>query len=104
MADPPAHFPRGFFERVDESDDALFYREPRFVTHIDDASIRALTAAYRELLVPGSDVLDLMSSWVSHLPEGVGFGRVRMAEEMRRRTCRTARSRGSGRPAIPGRW
>ena len=76
MADPPAHFPRGFFERVDESDDALFYREPRFVTHIDDASIRALTAAYRELLVPGSDVLDLMSSWVSHLPEGVGFGRV----------------------------
>jgi SAM-dependent methyltransferase len=69
-------FPPGFFDRIDESDDAGFYAFPRFVLHIDDATVAALTAAYRELLRPGSDLLDLMSSWVSHLPEDVAFGRV----------------------------
>lgn len=61
-------FPERFFERQDETDDALFYREPRFVTHIDDATIDALTAFYRDFLPEGARVLDLMSSWVSHLP------------------------------------
>jgi SAM-dependent methyltransferase len=73
---PPSPFPPDFFARVDESDDALFYGPPRFVTHIDDATIAALTAYYREVLAPGADVLDLMSSWVSHLPEGLPLGRV----------------------------
>lgn len=57
------------FRREDESDDAGFYIEPRLVTHIDDAAIAALTAFYRELIQPGAHVLDLMSSWVSHLPD-----------------------------------
>jgi SAM-dependent methyltransferase len=57
------------FERVDESSDADFYEQPRLVTHIDDAAIGALTAFYRELLPAGGIVLDLMSSWISHLPE-----------------------------------
>ncbi len=61
-------FPPDFFRRMDESPDAEFYSEPRFVTHIDDATIAALTQVYRELIAPGSHVLDLMSSWVSHLP------------------------------------
>jgi len=69
-------FPPGFFDRPDESDDAGFYAAPRFVTHIDDATITALTRAYRELLPAGAAVLDLMSSWVSHLPDDVAFGRV----------------------------
>jgi SAM-dependent methyltransferase len=69
-------FPPGFFDRIDESDDALFYALPRFVVHIDDATIASLTQAYRELLPPSAEVLDLMSSWVSHLPEDVAFGRV----------------------------
>jgi SAM-dependent methyltransferase len=68
--------PREFFDRVDKSGDGEFYREPRFVTHIDDATIAALTALYRELIVPGSSVLDLMSSWISHLPGDVEYGRV----------------------------
>jgi SAM-dependent methyltransferase len=76
VSDAPSEFPQGFFDRVDESPDALFYAVPRLVVHIDDATIDALTRAYRELLAPGSDVLDLMSSWVSHLPGGVTFGRV----------------------------
>lgn len=69
-------FPRGFFDRQDESDDARFYTVPRFVVHIDEATILALTQAYRELLPPGGAVLDLMSSWVSHLPEEMVFERV----------------------------
>jgi len=62
-------FPPGFFDRADESGDDGFYAQPRFVTHIDDATISALTKLYGELLPPGARVLDLMSSWVSHLPD-----------------------------------
>lgn len=69
-------FPPGFFRRMDEAPDAEFYREPRFVTHIDDATIAALTQVYRELIPAGSRVLDLMSSWVSHLPPEVHYERV----------------------------
>lgn len=56
----------GDFDRFDESPDLEFYRVPRLVTHIDDAAIEAVTELYDELGV-GGDVLDLMSSWVSHL-------------------------------------
>ena len=69
-------FPAHFFRRADEADDALFYREPRFVQHIDRATIRALTGFYREAIAEGARVLDLMSSWVSHLPDGLACGRV----------------------------
>ena len=69
-------FPPGFFDRKDESEDALFYVLPRLVVHIDADTILALTQAYRELLPAGGEVLDLMSSWVSHLPEEIAFGRV----------------------------
>ncbi len=41
----PAQFPfnADAFERYDESADAIFYDQPRFVTHIDDGAIQALT-------------------------------------------------------------
>lgn len=82
----PEPFPDGFFARIDEAPDAEFYGQPRFVTHIDDATIGALTRCYAELLRPGSAVLDLMSSWVSHLP-ALDFPRVSglgmNAEELR---------------------
>jgi SAM-dependent methyltransferase len=71
-----ADFPPGFFERQDETDDASFYAAPRFVVHIDAHTIQALTQTYRDLLPRGGEILDLMSSWVSHLPEEVEFGRV----------------------------
>lgn len=71
-----ASFPAGFFARQDESEDSRFYLQPRFVVHIDDATIAALTDAYRELLPAGGAVLDLMSSWVSHLPDEMDFARV----------------------------
>jgi len=68
--------PRELFLRLDESPDENFYCEPRLVTHIDDATIAALTQVYRELVPAGAHVLDLMSSWVSHLPPGVDYARV----------------------------
>lgn len=63
--------PAELFERVDDSDDALFYVAPRLVAHIDEATIAALTQYYAEVLAPGARVLDLMSSWISHLPKTV---------------------------------
>ena len=69
-------FPPEFFQRADPTPDRQFYSEPRFVTHIDDTTIEALTGLYADLIPPGSDVLDLMSSWVSHLPTDVAYGRV----------------------------
>ena len=56
------------FRKYDESDDARFYVEPRFVAHIDDTAIAALSEYYAEVLKPEDRVLDLMSSWISHLP------------------------------------
>jgi SAM-dependent methyltransferase len=64
------------YPRADERPDGLFYAQPRFVTHIDDAAIAAVTDVYREHLPPGGAILDLMSSWISHLPEDVAYGRV----------------------------
>ena len=45
--------------------DTEFYAPPRLVPHIDDAAIAAVGRLYAELDLSG-DVLDLMSSWVSH--------------------------------------
>lgn len=68
--------PPEFFERFDPRPDEHFYAQPRLVTHIDDATIEALTAAYRDLIAPGARVLDLMSSWISHLPPEVPYARI----------------------------
>ncbi len=68
----PAHA----FNKRDPSPDALFYAQPRLVTHIDDGAIAAVTALYRQHLPPGGRVLDLMSSWVSHLPPELRYGHV----------------------------
>ncbi|CAN6276048.1 unnamed protein product [Urochloa humidicola] len=62
--------------KLDPRPDRDFYAFPRLVTHVDDGFIAALTDLYRERLRPGWDVLDLMSSWVSHLPPEVAFRRV----------------------------
>ena len=64
-------FPAFFFSRMDESPDGAFYRPTRLVTHIDDGAIAAVGQVYAELGIDGSQaadrqVLDLMSSWVSH--------------------------------------
>lgn len=73
-ARPP--LPRSWFERADETPDARFYAAPRLVAHIDEATLAALTGFYREVLEPDSELLDCMSSWISHLPDDVAFARV----------------------------
>jgi SAM-dependent methyltransferase len=69
-----AEFPPGSFDRQDESDDAIFYSQPRFVAHIDDYAIAAVGEAYRRFLPPGGVFLDLMSSWISHFPADFEVG------------------------------
>ena len=65
-----------FFAKEDTSDDSLFYEIPRLVTHIDDNACIVLKGFYRSLLKDGDSVLDLMSSWVSHLPEDINYSKV----------------------------
>ena len=68
--------PEGAFGRMDETPDEEFYRIPRLVTHIDDRAIAAVTQLYREFFPPGGEIIDLMSSWVSHLPTEIEYRRV----------------------------
>ena len=56
------------FDREDAGDDLSFYAPPRLVTHLDEGAVAALTDCYREVVPDGGRVLDLMSSWISHLP------------------------------------
>ena len=78
--------PPNAYTRDDESPDERFYDVPRKVVHIDDGAIAALGRLYAEVLPPGGRLLDLMSSWRTHLPadvraaEVVGLGL--NAEEM----------------------
>src|SRR5215831_19228914 len=68
--------PPGAFTKLDAEEDEIFYQPPRLVCHIDDGAIAALTGLYRTILPPGGELLDLMSSWVSHLPPDVDYAQV----------------------------
>ena len=61
------------FEKADPSPDTAFYVQPRFVAHIDEGAIAAVTGVYREVLPKGGAVLDMMSSWISHFPDDVEY-------------------------------
>ena len=70
--------PPGAFAKIDSEEDELFYEPPRLVVHIDDGAIAALTDLYRALLPAGGVLLDLMSSWVSHLPPEISYAESRV--------------------------
>lgn len=76
------------FTRRDEESDETFYAQPRLVNHLDTTAMAQVRTVYRHHLAPGMRVLDLMSSWNSHLPEGMPGLRVTglglNAEEMAR--------------------
>lgn len=74
--DPLPDLPPGAFAKQDTGDDLAFYAPPRLVTHIDEGAVAALTACYRSLLPENGRVFDLMSSWVSHLPDDRHFTEV----------------------------
>ena len=62
--------------KLDTTNDRAFYDYPRLVTHVDQGFITQLTSLYRDRLTSGMRVLDLMSSWVSHLPSEMTFEHV----------------------------
>ncbi len=72
LTDLPPHA----FDKRDPSPDGLFYANPRFVAHIDARAVAAVTDLYRRILPPGGAILDLMSSWISHLPGEVVYREV----------------------------
>jgi SAM-dependent methyltransferase len=68
--------PSGAFTKLDTEDDEFFYEPPRLVCHIDDGAIAALTVFYHRVLPADGVLLDLMSSWVSHLPPEIDYKEV----------------------------
>lgn len=76
MTDDLPELPPHAFDKDDSAPDPLFYVAPRFVTHIDDRAIAAVTALYRAVFPAGGTVLDLMGSWVSHLPPEIAYAAV----------------------------
>jgi SAM-dependent methyltransferase len=79
------------FERGDTSADNAFYRAPRFVQHLDATAREIINGLYRRAIAPRARVLDLMSSWVSHLDgvedtvtvSGLGMNGAELAENPR---------------------
>jgi hypothetical protein len=68
--------PPGALAKLDGEEDEVFYEPARLVRHIDDGAIAALTEFYRAVLPAGGVLLDLMSSWVSHLPPEIAYAEV----------------------------
>ncbi len=64
------------FARDDETPDIRFYTNPRFVQHLDAAAVDGVKALYGRHLAGNMHVLDLMSSWTSHIPDGIALGRL----------------------------
>lgn len=74
----PSIFRDENFDRLDSTDDAKFYSIDRFVEHIDNDAVKTLVQLHDKRLSSLSltlyggnrhvDVLDLCSSWTSHLP------------------------------------
>ncbi len=91
----PVTLPKHFFVRQDESADEDFYLQPRFKTHIDDETIVNLTEYYAEAIPENGAVLDLMSSWISHLPQKQNYRAVSglgmNSEELEENTVLTER-------------
>ena len=63
-------------KKLDESNDAEFYSEPKFVYHLDANFRKYLSDLYKNEITDNSTVLDLMSSWDSYLPEGRKYKKV----------------------------
>ena len=91
MTDALPELPAGAFDKEDRGEDLDFYAPPRLVTHIDEAAVAALSAYYARIIPVDAVVLDLMSSWVSHLPDtlrtaqviGHGMNAIELAANLR---------------------
>jgi len=63
-------------DKMDNSDDQIFYQHPRYVYHLSSPFRKRLTNLYLEYLCTHNVILDLMSSWVSHLPKNIKYKKV----------------------------
>ncbi len=63
-------------DKNDLSDDMNFYKQPRYVHHLSNSFRNRLTGLYSDYLCKHHVILDLMSSWVSHLPENIRYKKV----------------------------
>ena len=70
---PTDFFSDNPFKRDDQRPDHRFYARPRLVQHLDSTAVDMVTEIYGRLLLDGMQVLDLMGSWASHVPQGVNL-------------------------------
>lgn len=70
------YFSDGGFKRADDQPDAKFYQQPRFVHHIDETAREMVRNTFGRFLTDGMHVLDLMSSWQSHIPTRLHLARL----------------------------
>ena len=63
-------------QKIDSTDDQIFYKNPRYVHHLSNSFRIRLTNLYSQYLLNHHVILDLMSSWVSHLPSNVRYKKV----------------------------
>jgi len=63
------------FGRLDSKPDSIFYTDPRFVEHVDDNAVQTMTSYISSpstsLFKKGDRVLDLCSSWNSHIDPNI---------------------------------
>jgi SAM-dependent methyltransferase len=70
-------FSEDAFSRSDESDDNIFYTTDRFVQHLDSLALATVEKLIGDLVIEENPViLDLMSSWDSHIPSSLRPQRV----------------------------
>ena len=62
--------------KIDMADDEIFYQQARYVHHLSVPFRARLTKLYTEYLCNHHIILDLMSSWVSHLPNNTKYNKV----------------------------
>ena len=62
--------------KIDISDDKIFYNQARYVHHLSLSFRDRLTSLYTEYLYDHYIILDLMSSWVSHLPNNIKYKKI----------------------------
>ena len=63
-------------EKMDIANDQIFYQQPRYVQHMSNSFRTRLTSLYSQYLLNHHVILDLMSSWVSHLPSNIKYKKV----------------------------
>jgi len=65
------------FARLDSTPDTIFYKEARFVEHVDEQAVKSMTSYISDtFLQPNDSVLDLCSSWTSHIRPDIQLKRV----------------------------